>query len=164
MQSLREPLVWSHHLKQLLLGTWNLLQYPIPALLQVLGTVTTRVTGAEKICCFSVWWRLITRGQHIAPEGLVRSSENVVKLFTFGRSNTVYKCLAKACCTCWCDIRLFWISSAYLSCFPFPPSLCETVWNRLIESMMGLRPRQGNLRLVFRLFSLMRGLPSIRLK
>ena len=35
---------------------------------------------------------------------------------------------------------------------------------RLIESMMGLRPRQGNLRLVFRLFSLMGGLPSIRLK
>ena len=35
---------------------------------------------------------------------------------------------------------------------------------RLIESMMGLGPRQGNLRLVFRLFSLMRGLPSIRLK
>ena len=35
---------------------------------------------------------------------------------------------------------------------------------RIIESMMGLRPRQGNLRLVFRLFSLMRGLPSIRLK
>ena len=35
---------------------------------------------------------------------------------------------------------------------------------RLIESMMGLRPRQGYLRLVFRLFSLMRGLPSIRLK
>ena len=35
---------------------------------------------------------------------------------------------------------------------------------RLIESMMGLRGRQGNLRLVFRLFSLMRGLPSIRLK
>ena len=35
---------------------------------------------------------------------------------------------------------------------------------RLIESMMGLRPRQGNLRLVFRLFSLMRGLPRIRLK
>ena len=32
------------------------------------------------------------------------------------------------------------------------------------ESMMGLRPRQGKLRLVFRLFSLMRGLPSIRLK
>ena len=30
---------------------------------------------------------------------------------------------------------------------------------RLIESMMGLRLRQGNLRLVFRLFSLMRGLP-----
>ena len=28
----------------------------------------------------------------------------------------------------------------------------------------GLRPRQGNLRLVFRLFSLMRGLPSIRLQ
>ena len=34
----------------------------------------------------------------------------------------------------------------------------------LIESMMGLRQRQGNLRLVSRLFSLMRGLPSIRLK
>ena len=33
----------------------------------------------------------------------------------------------------------------------------------LIESMMGLRSRQGNLRLVFRLFSLMRGLLSIRL-
>ena len=32
----------------------------------------------------------------------------------------------------------------------------------LIESMIGLRPRQGNLRLVLRLFSLMRGLPSIR--
>ena len=31
---------------------------------------------------------------------------------------------------------------------------------RIIESMMGLRPRQGNLRLVFRLFSLMRGLPE----
>ena len=30
----------------------------------------------------------------------------------------------------------------------------------LIESMMGLRPRQGNLRLVFKLVSLMRGLPS----
>ena len=36
--------------------------------------------------------------------------------------------------------------------------------SRIIESMMGLRPRQGNLRLVFRLFSLIRGLPSIRLK
>ena len=35
---------------------------------------------------------------------------------------------------------------------------------RLIESMMGFRPRQGNLRLVFRLFSLMRGFLSIRLK
>ena len=34
----------------------------------------------------------------------------------------------------------------------------------LIESMMGLRPKQGNLRLVFRLFSLIRGLPSIRLE
>ena len=33
-----------------------------------------------------------------------------------------------------------------------------------IESMMGLRPRQGNLKLVFRLFSLMRGLPTRRLK
>ena len=36
--------------------------------------------------------------------------------------------------------------------------------NRIIESMMGLRPQQGNLRLVFRLFSLMRGLTSIRLE
>ena len=35
---------------------------------------------------------------------------------------------------------------------------------RLIESMIGFRPRQRNLRLVFRLFSLMPGLPSIRLK
>ena len=35
---------------------------------------------------------------------------------------------------------------------------------RIIESMMGLRPQQGNLKLVCRLFSLMRGLPSIRLK
>ena len=34
---------------------------------------------------------------------------------------------------------------------------------RIIESMMELRPRQGNLRLVFRLFSLMRGLPGISL-
>ena len=33
-----------------------------------------------------------------------------------------------------------------------------------INRIMGLRPRQGNLRLVFRLFSFMRGLPSIRLK
>ena len=28
VQSLREPLVWSHHLKQLLQGTWSLLQVP----------------------------------------------------------------------------------------------------------------------------------------
>ena len=47
--------------------------------------------------------------------------------------------------------------------------LCRNMENhpyikmRLIESMMGLRMRQGNLRLVFRLFSLMQGLPSIRL-
>ena len=34
----------------------------------------------------------------------------------------------------------------------------------LLESMMGLRGRQGNLRLVFILFSLMPGLLSIRLK
>ena len=34
---------------------------------------------------------------------------------------------------------------------------------RLIESMMGFKLKQDNLRLVFRLFSLMRGLPSIRL-
>ena len=31
---------------------------------------------------------------------------------------------------------------------------------RIIESMTRLRPGQGNLRLVFRLFSLMRGLPQ----
>ena len=44
--------------------------------------------------------------------------------------------------------------------------LCTNDGNKLIiiESMMGLGPRQGNLRLVFRLFSLMRGLPSTRLK
>ena len=42
--------------------------------------------------------------------------------------------------------------------------VCSSEISRLIESMMGLRQRQGNLRLVFRLFSLMRGLPSIRLK
>ena len=35
---------------------------------------------------------------------------------------------------------------------------------RLIESMMGLRPRPRNLRLIFRLFSPMRGLQSIRLE
>lgn len=35
---------------------------------------------------------------------------------------------------------------------------------RLIESMTGLRPRKRNLGLVFRLFSLTGGLPSIRLK
>ena len=34
----------------------------------------------------------------------------------------------------------------------------------ILESMMGLKPRQGNLMLIFRLFSLMQGLPSIRLK
>ena len=44
------------------------------------------------------------------------------------------------------------------------PQSCVKRMHRLIESMMVLRPRQGNLRLVFRLFSLMRGLPSIRLK
>ena len=36
-------------------------------------------------------------------------------------------------------------------------------WLRILESMMGLRPRQGNLRLVFRFFSLMRGLSEISL-
>ena len=45
---------------------------------------------------------------------------------------------------------------------------CEMRWYRRliesVESMMELRPRQGNLRLVFRLFSLVLGLPSIRLK
>ena len=39
--------------------------------------------------------------------------------------------------------------------------MLKKTMGRLIESMMGLRPRQGNLRLVFRLFSLKRGLPSI---
>ena len=34
----------------------------------------------------------------------------------------------------------------------------------IIESMMGFKPGQGNLRLVFRLFSLILGLPSLRLK
>ena len=34
---------------------------------------------------------------------------------------------------------------------------------RLIECMIGLRQRQGNLRQVCRLFSAMQGLPSIRL-
>ena len=42
--------------------------------------------------------------------------------------------------------------------------LCDTCTHRIIESMMGVRPRQGNLRLVVRLYSLVRGLPSIRLK
>ena len=41
--------------------------------------------------------------------------------------------------------------------YPYP--VCKKM-----ESMMGFMPRQGNLRLVFRLFCLMRGLPSIRLK
>ena len=37
--------------------------------------------------------------------------------------------------------------------------------HRIIEPMMGLKPRQAHLRLVSRFFvSLMRGLPSIRLK
>ena len=38
-------------------------------------------------------------------------------------------------------------------------NICTEHTERIIESMMGLRPRQGNLRLVFRLFSLMRGFP-----
>ena len=46
----------------------------------------------------------------------------------------------------------------------FGEAFCLSLFLRLIESMMGFRLRQGNLRLVFRLFSLMRGLPSIRLK
>ena len=33
LQSLREPLVWSHHLKRLLQGTWTLLQCPTSVLL-----------------------------------------------------------------------------------------------------------------------------------
>ena len=42
--------------------------------------------------------------------------------------------------------------------------LCNIMHRRLIEYIMGLRLRQGNLRLVFRLIGLMRSLPSIRLK
>ena len=41
---------------------------------------------------------------------------------------------------------------------------CYKTTKRLIESVVGLRPRQGNLRLVFRLFCLRRGLPSIKFK
>ena len=47
---------------------------------------------------------------------------------------------------------------AYLS-----PNFISKI-ERIIKSMIELRPRKGTLRLVFRLFSLMRGLPSIRLK
>ena len=36
--------------------------------------------------------------------------------------------------------------------------------SKLIESKLGFGPRQGNLRLFLKLFSLMRGLPSIILK
>ena len=44
----------------------------------------------------------------------------------------------------------------------FAEAFDKVAHNRLllIESIMELRPRQGNLRLVFRLFSLMRGLPK----
>ena len=46
---------------------------------------------------------------------------------------------------------------------------CNRDWHpkgeeRIIDSIMGLSPRQGNFRLVFRLFSLMRGLPRFSLK
>ena len=77
MQSLREPLVWSHRLKQLLQGTWSLLQYPTSALylylsLDATGTVWhqfgllgtdlylipcagfTRVNWARKLLYFAV--------------------------------------------------------------------------------------------------------------
>ena len=52
--------------------------------------------------------------------------------------------------------------------FEFGPRVCKSFYESviLVESMMGLMPRHGNLRIVFRLFtnSLMRGLPRIRLK
>ena len=52
------------------------------------------------------------------------------------------------------------------NCFPTYSSIifAYRTFDGKIESMMEMRPRQGNLRLVFRLVSLMRGLPSIRLK
>ena len=49
VQSLREPLVWSHHLKQLLQGTWSLLQCPICALLPL------SLSGCHWHCLSSVW-------------------------------------------------------------------------------------------------------------
>ena len=66
----------------------------------------------------------------------------------------------------WALIIYSWINRREISFCPVETAVKnkEFVSNRLIESMMGFRPRQGNLRLVFRSFSLMRGLPSTRLK
>ena len=47
VQSLREPLVWSHHLKQLLKGTWSLLQCPTSVFLPL------SLSGCH--CLSSVW-------------------------------------------------------------------------------------------------------------
>ena len=59
----------------------------------------------------------------------------------------------------------FFFYNLWVRAYPKQPlsHLRELSSLRLIESL-GLRPRQGNLKLVFRLFSLMRGLPSIRPK
>ena len=62
----------------------------------------------------------------------------------------------------WSTLLAYWLISTGL--YNLDIWVKYTLLERLIESMMGLRPRQGNLGLVFRLFSLMRGLPSIRLK
>ena len=59
-------------------------------------------------------------------------------------------------------LALSFIGKCYINLNKFLSASALTLG--LIESMVGLRPRQGNLRLVFRLLSFMRGLPSIRLK
>ena len=45
-----------------------------------------------------------------------------------------------------------------------PRSIQDFSLSESVKTMMGLMPRQGNHRLVFRLFSLMRGSPSRKLK
>ena len=42
--------------------------------------------------------------------------------------------------------------------------ICDGVDNETIITTMGLRPKQGNVRLVYKSFCLMAGLPSIRLE
>ena len=49
VQSLREPLVLSHHLKQLLQGNWSLLQCPTSVLLPL------SLSGCHWHCLSSVW-------------------------------------------------------------------------------------------------------------